>query len=141
MLEILLIVCLMFLLSKTILNVSKIVFSFLFGCYVMKFINSVTTDASCLKVAHTHFCNYFLIKKYSKTCATYFLSFLIAVAYKPVNMSTPDQMLFQHFGSTLRSNVENETKSDVGFSTLYNVDTVAVYDVETTWHHVVSVLF
>ena len=96
MLEILLIVCLMFLLLKTILNVSKIVFSFLFnvGCYVMKFINSVTTDTSCLKVAHTRFCNYFLIKKYSKTCATYFLSFLIAVAYKPVNMSMPDQCCF-----------------------------------------------
>ena len=84
MLQILLIVCLMFLLSKT--NVSKIVFWILFGCYVMKFINSVTTNATCLKVAHTRFCNYSLIKKYSKTSATYFLSFLIAAAYNPVNI-------------------------------------------------------
>ena len=92
MLQILLIVCLMFLLSKT--NVSKIVFWFLFGCYVMKFINSVTTNATCLKVAHTRFCNYSLIKKYSKTYATYFLSFLIAAAYKSVNIWTPDQCCF-----------------------------------------------
>ena len=84
MLQILLIVCLMFLLSKT--NVSKIVFWFLFGCYVMKFINSATTNATCLKVAHTRFCSYSLIKKYFKTYATYFLSFLIAAAYKPVNI-------------------------------------------------------
>ena len=28
--------------------------------------------------------------------------------------------------------VENETKSDVGFSTLHNVDTTSVSDVETT---------
>ena len=50
-------------------------------------------------------------------------------------------MLFHYCGSTLRSNVENETKSDVGFSTLDNVDTAVVYDVETTLHHVVSMLF
>ena len=106
----------------------------------MKFINSVTTDATCLKAAHTRFCNYFLIKKYSKTYATYFLSFLIAPAYKPVNISMPDQ-LFQRCGSMLRSNFENETKSDVRFSALHNADTAVVYDVEKTLHHVVSMLF
>ena len=96
----------MCLLSKTILNVSKIVFWFLFGCYVMKFTNSVTTDATCLKVSHIRFRNYFLIKKYSKTYATYSLSFLIGVAYKPVNISTPDQCCFsivdQRWDSTLK---------------------------------------
>ena len=38
-------------------------------------------------------------------------------------------MLFQRCGSTLKwrwSDVENETKSDVGFSTLHNFDTTSV---------------
>ena len=94
MLQVLLIVCLMFLLWETILNVSKVVFWFLFGCYIMKFTNSVTTDATCLKVTHTRFCNYFLIRKYSKTYATYFLSYWIGFAYKPFNISMPDQCCF-----------------------------------------------
>ena len=57
-----------------------------FILFLLVFINSVTTNAACLKVAHTRFCNYSLIKKYSKTYATYFLSFLIAAAYKSVNI-------------------------------------------------------
>ena len=72
----------------------KIVFWFLFGCYVIKFTKSVTTDATCLKVVHTRFCNYFLIKKHSKTYPTYFVSFLIGVAYKQVKISMPDQCCF-----------------------------------------------
>ena len=43
--------------------------------------------------------------------------------------------LFQRFASTLKSHwsdIENETKSDVGFSTLHNVDTMSVSDIETT---------
>ena len=43
--------------------------------------------------------------------------------------------LFQHCGSTLKSRWsedENDRKSDVGFSTLHNVDTTWMYDVETT---------
>ena len=44
--------------------------------------------------------------------------------YNPVNISTSDQRCF---------NVVDETKSDVGFSTLYNnFDTTSVSDVETT---------
>ena len=31
-----------------------------------------------------------------------------------------------------KSDVENETKSDIGFLTLHNVDTTSVPDVETT---------
>ena len=40
----------------------------------------------------------------------------------------------QHFNvrSTLFQRCRNETKSDVGFSTLHNVDTTSVPDVETT---------
>ena len=84
----------------------KIVFWFLFGCYVIKFTKSVTTDATCLKVVHTRFCNYFLIKKYSKTYPTYFVSFLIGVAYKHVNISMLDQRCFnildQRWGPRLK---------------------------------------
>ena len=60
--------------------------------------------------------------------------------------------LFQRCESTLKerwSDVENETKYDVGFSMLYKIDTTSVPDVETTpkqrcttlvqrWHNVVS---
>ena len=45
------------------------------------------------------------------------------------------QPTFQRCGSTLKqrwSDVENETKSDVGFSTLHNVDITSGPDVETT---------
>ena len=45
------------------------------------------------------------------------------------------QPTFQHrinVVSTLWINVANETKSDVAFSTLHNVDTMSVSDVETT---------
>ena len=37
-------------------------------------------------------------------------------------------MLFQRCGS--KWNVENETKSDVGFSTMHNVDTKSVPEIE-----------
>ena len=56
----------------------------------------------------------------------------------------------QHFnvGPTLFqrwSDVENETKSNVGFSTLDKVDTTSVSDVETTlrrrWYNFISMLF
>ena len=40
-----------------------------------------------------------------------------------------DQTLFQPYDQRW-NNVENETKSDVGFSTLHNVDTTSVPDVE-----------
>ena len=36
--------------------------------------------------------------------------------------------------------VENKTKSDVGFSTLYNVDTTSVPNVETTLQNVKTTL-
>ena len=43
------------------------------------------------------------------------------------------------------SDVENETKSDAGFSMLHNVDTTPVSDVETTlkqrWYNFNSTLF
>ena len=45
-------------------------------------------------VVHTSFCNYFLIKKHSKTYPTCFVSFLIGVAYKQVNISLPNQCCF-----------------------------------------------
>ena len=51
------------------------------------------------------------------------------------------QPTFQSCGSTLKwhwSDVENETKSDIGFSTLHNVDTMSVHDVETTLKHKVT---
>ena len=42
------------------------------------------------------------------------------------------------------SDVENETKSDIGFSTLHNVDTTSVSDVETTlkqrWYNFILTL-
>ena len=38
--------------------------------------------------------------------------------------------------STSGTDVENEAKSDVGFSELYNVDTTSVPEVETTLHNV-----
>ena len=47
------------------------------------------------------------------------------INYKPANISTLDQ----HCRSTLKQrwpNVENEAKSDVGFSTLHNVDTTLI---------------
>ena len=47
--------------------------------------------------------------------------------------------------STLWINVKNETKSDVGFSTLCNVDTTLVSHVEITlkqrWYNFISMLF
>ena len=43
--------------------------------------------------------------------------------YNPVNISTSDQRCF---------NVVDETKSDVGFSTLHKADTTSMSDVETT---------
>ena len=56
--------------------------------------------------------------------------------------------LFERCGSTLKlrwSDVENETKSDVGFSSLDNVDTTSVSDVQTTlkqrWYNFISTLF
>ena len=52
-----------------------------------------------------------------------------------INISTSDQ----HCGSTLklsRSDVENETKFDVGFSTLHKVDTASHSDVEVTLHNI-----
>ena len=55
--------------------------------------------------------------------------------------------LFQRCGSTLKwrwFDIENETKSDVGFSTLHNVDTTSVSDVETTlkqrWYNFILTL-
>ena len=49
-------------------------------------------------------------------------------------------MLFQRW-----SDVENETKSDVGFSMLHNVDTTSVSTIETTlkqrWYNFISMLF
>ena len=47
------------------------------------------------------------------------------INYNPANISTLDQ----HCRSTLKQrwpNVENEAKSDVGFSTLHNVDTTLI---------------
>ena len=47
--------------------------------------------------------------------------------------------------STLWINVKNETKSDVGVSTLHNFDTTLVSDVEITlkqrWYNFMSMLF
>ena len=48
-------------------------------------------------------------------------------------------MLWVNVEITL-SNVENETKSDVGLSTLHNVDTASVPDVETTLQNVEATL-
>ena len=48
----------------------------------------------------------------------------------PANISTSDQRCFP-VEITL-SDIENETKSDVGFLTLQNVDTTSVPDVEAT---------
>ena len=39
------------------------------------------------------------------------------------------------------NDVEDKTKSDVGFSTLHNVDTTLVPDVETTLHNVDTTLY
>ena len=55
----------------------------------------------------------------------------------PANISMSDQRYFSlvNCESTLKyrwSEVENETKSDVGFPTLTNVDATLVPDVETT---------
>ena len=53
----------------------------------------------------------------------------------------------QHFSIDQRcfNVVDNETKSDDGFSTLQNVDTASVSDVETTlkqrWYNFISKLF
>ena len=99
MLQILLTFCLMFFLSKN---------SFLIFIWVLcnKIYQKLTTDATCLKVVHTCFCNYFLIKKYSKTYPTYFVSFLIGVGYKHVNISMLDQCCFnildQRWGPRLK---------------------------------------
>ena len=49
-------------------------------------------------------------------------------------------MLFQRW-----SDIENETKCDVGFSMLHNVDTTSVPTIETTlkkrWYNFISMLF
>ena len=57
------------------------------------------------------------------------------LSYHPSQHFNVGSMLFQRCGSTLKwrwSDVENETKSDIGFSTLHNVDTTSVPDVQTT---------
>ena len=83
------------LLLKAILNVSKIVFWFIFGCYLIKFSNGIIAYATCLKVAHTHFCNYRLIKKnILKHIQHIFLSLQRGVAYKYVSYKTA--CIFQH---------------------------------------------
>ena len=55
--------------------------------------------------------------------------------------------LFERCGSTLKqrwSDVENKTRSDIGFSTLHNVDTTSVSDIEATlkqrWHNFILTL-
>ena len=62
----------------------------------------------------------------------------------------PDDLPNQHFnvGAMLFqrwSDVENETKCDVGFSMLHNVDTTSVPTIETTlkkcWYNFISMLF
>ena len=55
---------------------------------------------------------------------------ILLIAY-PANISTSDQRCFNVVDQRW-SDVENETKSDVGFSTLHKVDATSVSDVETT---------
>ena len=69
----------------------------------------------------------------------------IVGSYQDDILSALSQPTFQrriNVVSTLWINVENETKSEVRFSTLHNVDTTSVSDVETTskqrWYKVVS---
>ena len=66
---------------------------------------------------------------------------------KPSQHFNVGSTLFQRCGSTLKwrwFDVENETKSNVGFSTLHNVDTTSVSDVETTlkqrWYNFILTL-
>ena len=66
----------------------------------------------------------------------------------PANISTSDQRCFNVADprwNNIASGVENETKSDVWFSTLHGVDTKSVFDVETTlkqrWYNFISTLF
>ena len=67
---------------------------------------------------------------------------MMAMFFLSANISTSDQRW---------SDVENETKSDVGFRTLHNIDTTSVSDVKTTskqryttskqcWYHVDTTL-
>ena len=51
--------------------------------------------------------------------------------------------LFQRCGSRLKyrwSDVENETKSEAGFSAFYNIDTKSMFDVKTTLNQRCSAL-
>ena len=61
--------------------------------------------------------------------------------YYPANISASDQSCFSFVDQRCRwSDVENETKSDVGFLTLHNVDTTSVPDGETTLRNVETTL-
>ena len=65
----------------------------------------------------------------SVTCVT------ISHSISPIQHFKVGSTLFQRCGSTLKqlwSDIENETKSDFGFSTLHNVDITSVPQVETT---------
>ena len=67
-----------------------------------------------------------------------------SLANKPSQHFNVGSPLFQRCGSTLKqrqSDVENETKSDVGFSTLHNVNTKSVSEVKSTLHNVNTTVF
>ena len=63
---------------------------------------------------------------------------------KPSQHISVGPTLVQHYGIALKqrwSNVQNETKPDVGFSMLHKVDTTSVAEVETTMKQRCTALF
>ena len=62
----------------------------------MKFSSGLTADNTCLNVANTCFCNYYLIEKHTKTYAAHFFNVALLISILLINKS-----VFSLYGSTI----------------------------------------
>ena len=53
----------------------------------LKFTNGLTAETTCLNVANTCFCNYYLIEKHSKTYAAHFFNVALLISILLINKS------------------------------------------------------